>query len=123
MPAPETERVVLGLWRALSERDWDAVTTFLADDCVYVDMPLGPALAARGPDDIVKRLKVGLEPLAGVREPRRPAVSDGTDVMYEHSETWTWASGETVCAAVRHRAPRRATARSRCGRTTGTSPV
>jgi limonene-1,2-epoxide hydrolase len=28
-------------------------------------MPVGPTLAARGPDDIVKRLKVGLAPLAG----------------------------------------------------------
>jgi hypothetical protein len=29
-------------------------------------MPVGPALAARGPEDIVKRLKVGLEPLAAI---------------------------------------------------------
>ncbi len=96
MPASETERVVLALWRALSERDWDAVKTFLADDCVYVDMPLGPALAARGPDDIVKRLKVGLEPLAGYENHDGLLISNGTDAMYEHSETWTWASGETA---------------------------
>lgn len=56
---------VLGMWQALSRRDWAAVKSFLSDDCIYVDMPVGPALAARGPEDIVKRLKVGLEPLAG----------------------------------------------------------
>src|SRR6202012_103675 len=58
MPVDDT---VLGLWQALSRRDWDAVKTFLSADCIYVDMPVGPTLAARGPDDIVKRLKVGLE--------------------------------------------------------------
>lgn len=87
---------VLGLWRALSARDWDAVKAFLSDDCIYVDMPVGPTLAARGPDDIVKRLKVGLEPLAGYENHDGVLISNGPDVMYEHSETWKWASGETA---------------------------
>lgn len=86
---------VLGLWQALSRRDWDAVTTFLSPDCLYVDMPV-PALAARGPDDIVKRLKMGLAPLAGYENHDGVLISNGSDVMYEHSETWTWASGETA---------------------------
>ncbi len=55
---------VRGMWHALSRRDWDGVKTFLSPDCLYVDMPV-PALSARGPDDIVTRLKLGLEPLAG----------------------------------------------------------
>ncbi|MGA8126731.1 MAG: nuclear transport factor 2 family protein, partial [Mycobacterium sp.] len=88
------DETVLGLWRALSSRDWEAVKTFLSADCVYVDMPVGPTLAARGPDDIVKRLKVGLEPLAGYQNHDGVLVSNGSDVMYEHSETWRWASGE-----------------------------
>ncbi len=93
MPVDDT---VLGLWQALSRRDWRAVKTFLSADCIYVDMPLGPTLAARGPDDIVKRLKVGLEPLAGYENHAGVLVSNGTDVMYEHSETWRWSSGETA---------------------------
>jgi limonene-1,2-epoxide hydrolase len=93
MPVDEA---VLGLWRSLSGRDWDAVKTFLSADCVYVDMPLGPALAARGPDDIVKRLKVALEPLAGYENHDGVLVSTGADVMYEHSETRRWSSGETA---------------------------
>jgi limonene-1,2-epoxide hydrolase len=87
---------VLGLWLALSRRDWDAVKTFLSTDCIYVDMPVGPTLAARGPDDIVKRLKVGLEPLAGYENHDGLLVSNGSDVMYEHSETWRWDTGETA---------------------------
>jgi limonene-1,2-epoxide hydrolase len=93
MPVDEA---VLGLWQALSGRDWDAVKTFLSADCVYVDMPVGPTLAARGPDGIVKRLKVGLEPLAGYENYDGVLVSNGSDVMYEHSETWRWKSGETA---------------------------
>jgi limonene-1,2-epoxide hydrolase len=90
------EEAVLGLWNSLSDRDWEAVKTFLSADCIYVDMPLGPTLAARGPDDIVKRLKVGIEPLAGYQNHDGVLLSNGVDVMYEHSETWDWASGETA---------------------------
>jgi limonene-1,2-epoxide hydrolase len=87
---------VLGLWQALSRRDWDAVKTFLSADCIYVDMPVGPTLAARGPHDIVKRLKVGLEPLAAYENHAGLLISNGPDVMYEHSETWRWSTGETA---------------------------
>ena len=90
---------VTALWEALSERDWDAVKTFLSADCIYVDMPVGATAAARGPDAIVKRLKVGLEELAGYENHDGLLVSNGSDVMYEHSETWRWESGET---AVQH---------------------
>lgn len=87
---------VLGMWAALSRRDWDAMTPFLAEDCIYVDMPLGPTAAARGPEDIVKRLKVGLESLAGYENHDGVLLSNGTDAMYEHSETWRWVTGEST---------------------------
>lgn len=89
-------RTVLGMWNALSERDWESVKTFLSQDCIYVDMPIGPTAAARGPEDIVKRLKVGLEPLAGYENHDGVLVSNGVDTMYEHSETWRWSSGESA---------------------------
>ncbi|OBK97451.1 limonene-1,2-epoxide hydrolase [Mycobacterium asiaticum] len=85
--------VVIGLWQALSRRDWDAVKSFLSDDCLYVDMPV-PALAARGPDDIVTRLKIGLESLAAYENHDGVLVSNDSDVIYEHSETWTFQTGE-----------------------------
>ena len=87
---------VLGLWRALSKRDWEAVQTFLSDDCIYLDMPVGPTAAARGPVDIVKRLKIGLEPLADYVNHDGLLVTNSADAMYEHSETWTWDSGEVA---------------------------
>ena len=48
------EETVLGMWHALSDRDWEKLKTFIADDCIYVDMPVGLAAAARGPEDIVR---------------------------------------------------------------------
>ena len=51
---------VLGMWAALSARDWEALKTFLSEDCIYLDVPVGPTAVAKGPDDIVKRLKIGL---------------------------------------------------------------
>ena len=87
---------VLGLWRALSKRDWKAVPTFLSDDCIYLDMPVGPAAAARGPVDIVKRLKIGLEPLADYVNHDGLLITNGADAMYEHSETWRWDTGEVA---------------------------
>ncbi len=32
--------IVLGMWKALSDRDWESVKSFLSDDCLYVDMPM-----------------------------------------------------------------------------------
>ena len=104
---------------AVQPRLGDAVKTFLSDDCIYVDMPVGPIAAARGPEDIVKRLKIGLEPLAGYENHDGVLVSNGVDTMYEHSETWTFKTGEQgVLRFVTVHKVR--TARSRCGRTTGT---
>lgn len=89
------EQIVLGMWKALSDRDWDALKTFLDDDCLYVDMPM-PAVSARGPENIVTRLKIGLESLSSYVNHDGLLLTNGTDVVYEHSETWGWSSGETV---------------------------
>ena len=56
----------------------------------------GPAAAARGPEDIVKRLKIGIEPLASYENFTGLMVNNGTDVMYEHHEEWHWATGESA---------------------------
>jgi limonene-1,2-epoxide hydrolase len=37
---------------------------------------------------------MGLEPLAGYENHDGVLVANGSDVIYEHSETWTFASGE-----------------------------
>ena len=91
----DVRATVLGMWQALSNRDWDTLQTFLSDDCLYVDMPV-PATAACGPVDIVTRLKIGIEPLAGYVNHDGLLLTNGVDAMYEHSEKWTWETGETA---------------------------
>ncbi len=92
----QVQSAVRGMWSALSGRDWAALKTYLSEDCLYLDMPVGPAAAARGPDDIVKRLKIGLEPLASYQNSDGLMVSSGADVMYEHEEEWHWETGESA---------------------------
>jgi limonene-1,2-epoxide hydrolase len=89
------EQIVLGMWEALSDRDWDRLKTYLSDDCLYVDMPM-PAVSARGPENIVTRLRIGLDSLSSYVNHDGLLLSNGADVVYEHSETWGWFSGESV---------------------------
>ena len=88
---------VLHLWRAVASRDWEAVKTVVSDDCIFMDMPLGPTMAARGPDNIVKRLKSAFENeyLASYANHDGVLLSNGVDVIYEHLEIFTSSDGET----------------------------
>ncbi|MDH6194250.1 limonene-1,2-epoxide hydrolase [Mycobacterium frederiksbergense] len=100
MPVEESvlsvAETVRGMWQALSDRNWELLKTYLSEDCLYLDMPVGPAAAAKGPEDIVKRLKIGLEPLASYENFSGLLVDNGRDAMYEHHEEWHWASGESA---------------------------
>lgn len=90
------EDTILEMWAALSARDWQSTKAYLSDDCIYLDMPVGPTAAAKGPDDIVKRLKIGLEPLSSYQNFTGLLIVDGHDAMYEHHEEWHWQSGESA---------------------------
>jgi hypothetical protein len=90
------EDSVLSLWKALSARDWEAVKACVSDGCIYLDMTVGPTAAAKGPDDIVKRLKIGLEPLSSYENFDGLLLHNGRDAMYEHHEEWHWETGESA---------------------------
>jgi limonene-1,2-epoxide hydrolase len=89
--------VVAGFWQALYDRDWPRIRSFFGPESVYYDVPTGPSTAGVGPDDIEARLRLGLEGLAAY-EHRPGLVAEGPDgvVVTEHTEVWTWPSGETV---------------------------
>ena len=90
------EDTVRSMWKALSARDFAMAKTYLADDCIYYDVPVGPAAAARGPEDIEKRIRIAWDALSHYENHDGLLLSNGADVMYEHSETWHWPSGETA---------------------------
>ena len=47
-------------------------------------------------EHIIAKLKIGLESLSSYVNHDGLLMSTGADVIYEHSETWGWSSGETV---------------------------
>ena len=53
-----------------------------------LDVPVGPTAAAKGPEDIVKRLNIGLAPLSSYENFTGLLVTDGSDAIYEHHEEW-----------------------------------
>lgn len=84
-------------WQALYRHDWDDVGSFFGPESVYFDVPTGPRTAARGPDDIVARLRLGLDPVSRHEHGRRTVVvADPPVVMTEHTEIWHWSSGESA---------------------------
>lgn len=84
-------------WAALGRRDFDAVGAMMADDGHYVDVPVKDVEpGAYGPEATAKRLRLGIEPLAGYVVYDGPITASGTSVITEHSETWTWEDGVTV---------------------------
>ena len=64
---------VFGMWKALSNRDWETLKTFVSDDCIYVDMPVGRAAAARGPGEHRQAAQDRPGAAGRLREPRRRA--------------------------------------------------
>ncbi len=90
------KELVASFWDALYARDWDRIGAFFGDESVYWDVPAGATTAAKGPDGIVARLRIGLDGLAGYDHDHLRTVADGDTVVTEHTETWRWASGEEV---------------------------
>ena len=55
------------------------IRSFFGDDSVYWDVPTGPASAAKGPDGIEARLRLGLEGLAGYEHDHLRSVAEGVE--------------------------------------------
>lgn len=90
----DPKAVTAAFWDALYARDWDRVAGFFGPDSIYLDVPTGPGAAARGPEDIVKRLRLGLDDLAGYDHGPATVVAEGGTVVTEHTEMWEWPTGE-----------------------------
>ena len=86
--------VVAAFWEALYARDWDLIRSFFDAESIYLDVPTGPAAAARGPVAIEKRLRLGLEGLAGYDHGPATTIAEGGMVVTEHTEMWEWPTGE-----------------------------
>ena len=95
-PAETNRARVADFWRALYDRDWERIATFFTEDSEYTDVASPAEDVAYGPEQIVARLRLGLERLSGYEHDLRLMVAEGDTVVTEHSETWHWDTGEVV---------------------------
>ena len=90
------KRVVEAFFDALAVRDWDGMKALLTDDAHYTDVGTAGA-GGSGPDGVVNRVKIGLEPLEGYEHlPGTNVVAEGDLVMTEHTERWIFHTGEVI---------------------------
>ena len=94
-PAGNKE-IVQRYWDALAARDWDAMRALLHDDAHYTDVGT-PGPGGTGPDGVLARLRLGIEPLEGYEHLGEVhMVAEGDLVMTEHTERWTFHTGEMI---------------------------
>jgi limonene-1,2-epoxide hydrolase len=93
--AASNRQVVERYWDAHFRRDWERMTTFFSDTCHYTDVGVDPKGATGGPD-IIRRLKIGIEPLSGYFHFPKHMVADGDLVITEHVEQWQFHTGEVI---------------------------
>ena len=88
--------VVERFFDALARRDWDGMKALLTDDAHYTDVGTVGA-GGTGPDGVVARVMIGLEPLQGYEHlPGTNVVAEGDLVMTEHTERWIFHTGEVI---------------------------
>lgn len=90
------KQVVERFWRALYSRDWETLATFLAPDSEYTDVPTPDDDLAVGQEQIIARLRLGLDRLEAIYHHPRHMVAEGDLVYTEHEEEWHWETGERV---------------------------
>lgn len=94
--ASRNTALVERFWEDLFRRDFDAVGARFTEDGNYRDVP-APEEGAFGPSEVAARLRLGLGPLAGYEHvPGWRIVAQGDTVVTEHSEHWTWDTGDEV---------------------------
>ncbi len=96
MTAEANKQRVQSFWETLYTRDWDGIAAFFTAESEYTDVPSPADDVARGPDQIVARLRLGLERISAYEHDLRLMVAEGDTVVTEHSETWHWHTGEQV---------------------------
>ena len=89
------KQVVERYWDAHFRRQWEKMATFFAADAHYTDVGLDGD-GATGPDQIIARLKLGIEPLEAYWHFPKHLVAEGDIVVTEHTETWVFHTGESV---------------------------
>ena len=95
MSEQQNKQVVERMWSALYRKDWDGVAALIAEDGHYEDVP-APDPGATGPTNVIKRLRLGLDPVERFEHDIHRVVAEGDSVVVEHTETWHFGTGEKL---------------------------
>jgi limonene-1,2-epoxide hydrolase len=95
MDAGASKRVVEQLWQTLYTKDWDALGALLHDEVFYEDVPT-PDPGAHGRANVIRRLRIGLDPIERFEHHLLRAVAEGGSVVLEHTEVWHFHTGEVM---------------------------
>ncbi len=95
MSEAENRQLVERMWSCLYRKDFDGLAECIAEDGHYEDVPT-PDAGARGPANVVKRLRLGLDPVVRFEHEVHRMVAEGDSVMLEHTETWHFETGEKL---------------------------
>ena len=90
----QNKQIVERYWNALARRDWDAMAAMLAPDAHYTDVGT-PGPGGTGPDGVLARLRIGIEPLEAYWHYPGHIVAEGNIVFTEHVEHWQFHTGES----------------------------
>ena len=95
MSTEENKQIVHQMWTALYKKDWEGVASLIAPDGHYEDVP-APDGGADGPKNVIKRLRIGLDPVARFEHDIHRVVAENENVVVEHTETWHFETGEKI---------------------------
>ena len=95
MSANANKDTVIRMWRAMSEMDWETLKACLHPEIHYIDVPSGDP-GAHGPENCVKRLRIAFNHLKRQEQLTHHLAADGDVVFLDHTETWTFKTGETA---------------------------
>ncbi len=95
MTLDQNKRIVTQLWNHLYSRSWDELKLLLSDDCWHEDVS-APDPGARGPDNIIERVRIGFDHIERFEHDVLCIVADGNHVVVEHVERWYFKTREVV---------------------------
>jgi ketosteroid isomerase-like protein len=83
------------MWAALSRMDWETMKSCMHPEIHYQDVPSDDP-GADGPENCIKRLLIAFNHLQKQEQVTHHIAADGDMVFIDHTEKWTFKSGETA---------------------------
>ena len=90
----ENKATVERMWKALGDFDFETLKSCLHPDVHYEDVPTEDP-GAKGPENVVARLSVAWDHITRQDQTTHRIAADGDFVFLDHTEKWTFKTGET----------------------------